>query len=311
MSDSFIILSGGALMKDYGNEIAEFLYYAPGSADKRCALWPVRAGTTATKPGYSAGPKKIESYSLHFVSRGQVHLEYEGGSVVLNAGNAFCLYPMRTYTYRSVPSPENLEMSWLVLDGPGAEGMLDMIGFKPETPFVEGRPGARAQGTLKRILSLLRNPSPGDLSAVLRLQSLLYRLFAKLAEGRSEPADSEQAQQGWLKRSLEYIELHAAEGISVTQAAEAAGVSRTHFSSAFSEHTGMSPALYIAQVRLDKAKRMLADTAASVTEIAYSLGYSSVYAFTRAFKHRYALTPTDYRAAARGLVVEPSPRTEP
>lgn len=93
-----------------------------------------------------------------------------------------------------------------------------------------------------------------------------------------------------------YIDLHAAEGISVQQTAEIIGVNRTYFSTEFSRKVGITPIDYIIKVRMTKARMMLLETAASITEIGYSLGYPTLFAFTRAFKKYFSLSPTEYRS---------------
>ncbi|MCD9025863.1 AraC family transcriptional regulator [Cohnella silvisoli] len=280
-------------MKDYGQEIAEFLYYTPGQLDKEGAFWPIRAGTTRAKPGYCAGPKKIESYSIHFVREGKVLLEYGDKRITLVSGDMFCLFPMRTYTYRAIDGMQEPQMSWLVIDGPGAERMLRLAGFRQETPFVVGGWTRTVQRTLDRIMNLMRKDAHPPISLPLEMQSHLYKLFAMLANEMTDAQEKESTD--WLKRSMDYMDLHAAEGISVQQASEVAGVNRTYFSAVFTEKTGMTPIMYITKVRMDKAKRLLENTRTSITEIAYTLGYSSLYTFTRTFKNRFSLTPTDYR----------------
>jgi AraC-like DNA-binding protein len=49
------------------------------------------------------------------------------------------------------------------------------------------------------------------------------------------------------------------------------------------------------KVRMGKATELLAETTATVTEIAYSLGYASPFAFTRAFAGHHGMPPSAYR----------------
>lgn len=99
----------------------------------------------------------------------------------------------------------------------------------------------------------------------------------------------------WVKQSVKYIELHAAEGLTVDQLASMAGVNRSYFSTTFSEQVGLSPLQYMTKVRMAKATELLAETRATVTEIAYSLGYASPFAFTRAFAGHLGMPPSAYR----------------
>ncbi|REE87450.1 AraC-like DNA-binding protein [Paenibacillus taihuensis] len=282
------IIAGG------GCENAEFLYYTPNDLDKENAIWPVRGGVTETRRGYSAGPKSIESYSLHAVREGSILLEYDDGkSATLKAGDVFCLFPMRTYTYRAIEGEPLPQMSWIVIDGPGAERLLALAGLSCARPFSSQKWKPEAERAINGLLGLMRGGETDAVVLTLEMQSLLYRLFAAVCG--SVPNARPQETSDWVKRSMAYIQYHAFEGITVQQAAKAAGMNRTYYSVAFAEKTGKSPSDYITQVRLDKAKRLLAETDASITEVAYTTGYSSLYAFTRTFKNRFSITPTAYR----------------
>jgi len=61
---------------------------------------------------------------------------------------------------------------------------------------------------------------------------------------------------------------------------------------------GTSHRRLLANARLETAFRMLADYSVNVTEIAYELGYTDTAHFTRFFKQRVGLTPSDYRRAS-------------
>lgn len=124
-------------MQDYGCEIAEFLYYTPGKWDKEARFWPVRAGESTTKPNYRVGPKRIECYSMHFVRKGALVLEQGGVRYEIEAGDAFCLFPTRSYTYYRPSHCNALELCWLAIDGPSAALMLERAGLTIGKPYVK------------------------------------------------------------------------------------------------------------------------------------------------------------------------------
>lgn len=284
-----------------GHESAEYLYYALNELDKQCSIWPVRGGSTVTKQGYYVGPKRIESYSMHIVKEGAVRVEWDqASSVTLSEGDIFCLYPKRTYTYYAMEDEAPPKMCWMVIDGPRASEMLELTGLSVDHPFLKSKWTPEAERALQGLLGLMRSGGEElDNANVLSLemQSLLYRLFAALC--RTIPKAHSQEPADWVKQSMSYIRQHASEGITVRQAARAAGMNRTYYSVAFAEKTGQSPSDFITQVRLDRAKQLLAETDATITEVAYTTGYSSLYAFTRTFKNRLSVTPTAYRENAR------------
>ncbi|MDQ8046243.1 MAG: AraC family transcriptional regulator [Patulibacter sp.] len=83
-----------------------------------------------------------------------------------------------------------------------------------------------------------------------------------------------------------------------TLAAELA-VSRATLTRRFRQVVGMAPAAYVAQWRMDLAARRLRDTDDTLESIARAVGYTSVYAFSRAFSRARAQPPGRFRATAR------------
>jgi AraC-like DNA-binding protein len=81
------------------------------------------------------------------------------------------------------------------------------------------------------------------------------------------------------------------------------GVSRATLSRRFATMTGESPGAYLTRWRMDLAARRLRDTDDSLQAIAQSVGYTSVYAFSRAFSRIRAQSPGQYRSRSRAQAV--------
>ncbi len=75
--------------------------------------------------------------------------------------------------------------------------------------------------------------------------------------------------------------------------------SRSTLTRRFRETTGRTPGDYLTQWRMDLAAVRLRDTGDTVDAIAHSVGYTSVYAFSRAFRRARRQAPGQYRASAR------------
>ncbi|MEC0125176.1 response regulator [Paenibacillus pabuli] len=72
-----------------------------------------------------------------------------------------------------------------------------------------------------------------------------------------------------------------------------------YFSNLFKKNIGKGFAEYLRDVRLDKARRLLADTDHKVVEVAAMVGYESYKSFTRAFRLVMQIQPTEYRQMMR------------
>jgi two-component system response regulator YesN len=83
---------------------------------------------------------------------------------------------------------------------------------------------------------------------------------------------------------------------SLEAASARAGVSKNHLSFEFSRETGETFTEYVARVRIDEAKRLLATTQLLVYEVGARVGYPSVEHFSRVFKKLAGVSPVKFRA---------------
>lgn len=83
--------------------------------------------------------------------------------------------------------------------------------------------------------------------------------------------------------------------LSPEEIASQLGLGYSWFRKTFKEYTGVSPAQYQIQLRLNYAKELLTRTSLNITEIAYKLHFENVGQFSTFFKKREGLTPKEYR----------------
>ncbi|SEP52411.1 helix-turn-helix domain-containing protein [Amycolatopsis saalfeldensis] len=83
--------------------------------------------------------------------------------------------------------------------------------------------------------------------------------------------------------------------LTVDDMARAAMFSKFHFTRIFQRVTGVSPGRFLSAVRLQEAKRLLATTSLTVTEISHQVGYASVGTFSSRFRCCVGVSPTMYR----------------
>ena len=100
-----------------------------------------------------------------------------------------------------------------------------------------------------------------------------------------------------LIRGKDLVDARYAEPLRVRDMANAAGLSRAHFSREFRRAFGDSPHAYLLTRRLERAARLLRDTDRPVNEICLAVGLRSVGSFTSSFQRAFGASPTAYRAA--------------
>lgn len=102
------------------------------------------------------------------------------------------------------------------------------------------------------------------------------------------------------------------EPLSLADIAKSAILSRFHFCRVFREATGVSPGRFLSAVRIYQARRLLASSAMSVTEISLAVGYNSLGSFTNHFTDSVGISPSRFRRMwAEGLREVPAPAAAP
>ncbi|WP_043617858.1 helix-turn-helix domain-containing protein [Nonomuraea candida] len=96
-------------------------------------------------------------------------------------------------------------------------------------------------------------------------------------------------------RVIESMQENLGEQLTIDDMARTAMFSKFHFSRVFQRVTGLSPGRFLSAVRLREAKRLLATTTLSITNISHQVGYSSVGTFSSRFTHSVGLPPSKYR----------------
>ena len=100
-------------------------------------------------------------------------------------------------------------------------------------------------------------------------------------------------------RGLHFIAEHYADAIGVDDVARAADMSGRGLHQAFCEHAGGTPGDKIRTVRLDLARRLLAETEEKIESIAQQSGYPNTNTFFIAFRKAEKTTPAEFRKVAR------------
>ena len=114
-----------------------------------------------------------------------------------------------------------------------------------------------------------------------------------------------QFHRSQIGRAQRYIRLHLFEPMALSRIAREAGSSSYHFARLFLAYTGETPFEFLRRLRLVAALRMLQeDSFASVTEIAFSIGYDTSAAFNKSFRKSLDMNPGDFRKLGKDRQLE-------
>ncbi len=97
-----------------------------------------------------------------------------------------------------------------------------------------------------------------------------------------------------VKATKEYLETHYTEDISLESVAEQVNISPQYYSKLIKKTTGFNFIDWLSMLRVKKAKELLTNSNLTVKEVCFMVGYKDPNYFSRIFKKRIGITPSEY-----------------
>jgi len=134
-------------------------------------------------------------------------------------------------------------------------------------------------------------------TAMVRLLEIFAKHLSVIAN--QIVVEQENQEPPLIQKARHYIGEHQAESLSLDQMAKALNVSTFYFCKMFKKATGLTFTDYLSRTRIERAKNLLINPNARVSEVAYDCGFVSLTHFNRIFKRIVGKSPTDYRRTVR------------
>ena len=132
----------------------------------------------------------------------------------------------------------------------------------------------------------------------LLLLELLRALDAPTA-GKLQASNAIHSENEIIRQAQQFISTHIREKLSVPLVARQVDVSPSYLTALFHKNLQISPGEYIRRIKLQESKQMIRENNLNFTEIAAELQYSTVHHFSRQFKEKFGITPTEYAKSVR------------
>ena len=128
------------------------------------------------------------------------------------------------------------------------------------------------------------------------LNALITELLVQLLRERERKTEpSIEGRRDLLAVAIGYMDTHAADMVTVREAADYIHLSYSAFFRLFKSCLGLSPVAYLADKKMQYAKELLRTTDLSLSEVADRLGYSNPYNFSRAFRQNVGCSPSEWK----------------
>jgi AraC family transcriptional regulator len=164
-------------------------------------------------------------------------------------------------------------------------------------------------GQLSQLLGILiafiwaevkQDPLEQALQPIIERLLVLHRDLE--AEIERQPAAKRSTREELFRRlhvARDFIEASYLEQINLHGIADVANLSPHHFLRLFKQSFQITPYQFVTKKRLELARTWLRDSDKDVTDICFDLGFDSLGTFSRSFKARFGLPPSQYRVVAR------------
>lgn len=210
------------------------------------------------------------------------------GRFEVRAGQVIILPPFATHSYGAYED-DPWTLWWLHIDGNGILDFLTYYRMTIESPVRNVSDMYETVSLVSEVIKWMERDTTN--LSLLAAAGAAWHLMTLLASDHAQAGDAGDA----IARSAAYLRDHADKHISVTDLADMAGFSNSHFSALFKRHTGFAVGYYQTQLRMASARELLDTTNRSVEEIAHSVGYEDSYYFARQFKKVHGVPPSIYR----------------
>lgn len=173
----------------------------------------------------------------------------------------------------------------------------------PEGECIIHTSGELSQRLLKLCTSMEAENAVRREGRYFMLKSYLMQMLLLVIREQCEPMERprgyafESASRKYVaEQVVSYIEDHYSEKISLDQIAENMYLSPFYISRIFKGETGNTPIRHLINLRLEKAKELLeGGYQGSIQEVAALVGYDDAYHFSKLFKKRYGISPSQAR----------------
>lgn len=154
----------------------------------------------------------------------------------------------------------------------------------------------------EQILQLIWDEKP---NAEREIENIILKLIQliQLRVNENLPGDTldkiSSRQHTLIEEAVGFIKENLCRKLTVTEVAGHCCVSACHLTHVFKDVMGFPPIVYIQQQRMEEAKRLLGDESLCVFEVAYKMGYSDPFYFSRQFKKITGFSPQTFRSHIR------------
>ena len=231
---------------------------------------------------------------LTYVDQGSLHSVVDGVETILKQGDLVIYGPNQWHMqYADIGVAPRFVTISFDLSGADISGLLNRKITAPQSVVNLLKSMLREQETMDEY--------SGDM-LLTQLSQLLVCLLRDVSSPRDQKlqtASSVHSENEIIRQAQQFISAHIREKLSVPLVARQVDVSPSYLTALFHKNLQISPGEYIRRIKLQESKQMIRENNLNFTQIAAALQYSTVHHFSRQFKEKFGITPSEYAKSVR------------
>lgn len=286
-------------MKDF------FKYLTASHDDKEWGVYLNVAGKATIEPYTEYPPKEhpsgyyytwekgriLQEFQIIYITEGAGTFENKEGQFDVKPGAIMIIRPGIWHRYRPDAQTGWVE-NYIGLDGEWTRQLLNKTFFPKEKSIINCGMRTEFIDVFYKIFDLVQKENPGfqQIASGLTIKALGHVVTIQ-KQGKFSGTEIEKIIQNARFLIRENIE----EDIDWQKLADDNNIGYSYFRKMFKKYTGISPHQYQLEMKLFRAKELLLTTDKSIKEISYEMGFQSIYYFSRLFKKKVGINPSELR----------------
>ena len=240
----------------------------------------------------SLRPDGRVDYHILYIAEGCCYVTEKGKEIAAPAGSVVVYLPHERQEYKFYADTTSTSY-FIHFSGTACAQLMEKFGLAKGRIFNIGK-SSGIENAFNQLIDEFHLKLPfheySCHSYLLVILSLISRKMTYLQENAALHSKK------LIEQTCRYMYTDYSKNIPIAQYAEICNLSESRFSHLFKEHMGTSPARYILNIKIQRAKELLENTDLSVLQISEIIGMQTQNYFSRIFKKHTGISPLRYRA---------------
>jgi AraC-like DNA-binding protein len=283
-----------------------FKYLTPGEEDRAWGIYLNDAGKAQIPAGQSIYPSRdhpteyhftwekgriLNEFQINYITHGQGIYETETGRYQVRSGSLMVTRPGMWHRYRPDKKSGWTE-NYIGFDGSIPRGIFSQDRSWSERIIFHIGNREEFIDTYHKIFEMIQEEKPGFQQVASGMIMKLLGLIVSLEKQRNF---SGKRMEKVIREVCFEIRENIGKDIDFKRYAEDNHLGYSYFRKMFKQYTGIAPVQYQLDLKIRRAREMLVSTDRTIKEIGYDLGFQSIHYFSRIFKKKTGMAPSEIR----------------